>query len=135
MNIIFYGTLKNADEVARLFDLHPTVVIKGHIVGTLFEVIDETEPNNLFRYPLFHVCGFDSISAVLMQFSPSTEISAHLIEKMSEYEGPLYTIKTAQFIAENGAIHEGMVFAWNTEASLKSATISRVQGSKPLTWE
>lgn len=135
MNLIFYGTLRSKEKVVDMFNVNPTKVIEGHIVGSLFEVSDVTEPNNVFRYPLFHTDGSDAVSAVLMQFDLTEEEFNHLIDKMSEYEGPLYELKAIIFTSNDGVLRSGQVFAWKQTRSLESATISRIQSSNPILWE
>ena len=135
MNLIFYGTLRSREKVVDMFDVNPIKVIKGYIVGSLFEVNDVTEPNNVFRYPLFHTDGSDVVSAVLMQFDLTEEEFNHLIEKMSEYEGPMYELKAIIFTSNPGVLSSGQVFAWKQTESLESATISRIQSSNLIVWE
>ncbi|MFW0837946.1 MAG: hypothetical protein ACKKL5_03010 [Candidatus Komeilibacteria bacterium] len=110
-SFIFYGSLKNVKLIKKILKTSPTKRTLGFIKGYLYEVTDETEPNNIFKYPIVILDDNGlQISAWLTQFTVSNNSLAVLKSRLNEFEGPLYEPKETTFYEVDGKKSKGIVF-------------------------
>ena len=51
-SLIFYGTLMDLRLAYRITGLLPKKYQIGYIYGEIYEMVDYTEPNNIYKYPI-----------------------------------------------------------------------------------
>ena len=128
---VFYGSLMDSALTSRVCGCDPVKTETGFFHGTLFEVNDRTEPNNIYRYPLA-VLG-DVSSLIVAKFKVFVLSKCELREmqvRLMDFEGPLYEPKQVEFWGSGNLSKYGWAFVATSEINVEED--SRIQPIAPV---
>ncbi len=118
-SFIFYGSLMDEDLVNKVCQFLPTTTRMGFIKGSLFEVTDYTEPNQIFKYPLAVLDNSgEFIIAKLNIFSLNEQEFNDMKARLIDFEGYLYELTQAIFHGFSNQENDGFIFVAKTGLNL-----------------
>ena len=106
-SLIFYGTLMDLRLAHKITGLLPKRYQTGCIYGEIHEMIDHTEPNNIYKYPILTLDRKKlKIVAILAEYELKNDKITSFCKKLKAYEGPLYRfVKTSFYNIDNCVLY------------------------------
>ncbi|MFA7169734.1 MAG: hypothetical protein WC178_02665 [Candidatus Paceibacterota bacterium] len=106
--MIFYGTLMDLRLAHRITGIAPVKCQVGYVWGEIYEIIDPTEPNGIYKYPAITLGNQKmKIMALLVQYElKNTE---KFWANLMEYEGDMYNYAETDFFNLDGSISSGHI--------------------------
>ena len=107
-SLIFYGTLMDLRMGYKVTGLLPKRYQIGCIYGEIHEIIDHTEPNNIYKYPVLTLDRKKlKIVAILAEYELKNHKITGFCKKLKAYEGPLYRFVKTSFYDINSCVLYG----------------------------
>ena len=120
-SLIFYGTLMDLRMACRITGLLPNKYQTGYIYGEICEMVDYTEPNNIYKYPVLTLDRKKlKIVAILAEYELKNNKATGFCKKLRAYEGPLYKFVKTSFYDINNCVLYGYAAVAKNELDLQS---------------
>ena len=120
-SLIFYGTLMDLRMAYKITGLFPKKYQTGYVHGEIYEVVDYTEPNGIYKYP---VLTLDQkrlkIVTILAEYELRNNKVAAFYKKLKAYEGPLYKFVKTSFYDVNNRVLYGYAAVAKNKLDLQS---------------
>ena len=107
-SLIFYGTLMDLRLGYKITGLLPKKYQVGYIYGEIYEIVDYTEPNNIYKYPILTMDQKKlKVAAILAEYELRNDEVTNFCKKLKIYEGPLYKFVKTSFYDVNNCVLYG----------------------------
>lgn len=107
-SLIFYGTLMDLRLSRKITGLLPIECEIGYICGEIYEIVDYTEPSNIYKYPILTLNQKKlKIVAILAKYELKNNEAENFCKKLKTYEGPLYRFVKTSFHDINNCVLYG----------------------------
>lgn len=136
-SLIFYGTLMDLKLARKITGLLPKECQVGYIYGEIYEIVDYTEPNNIYKYPILTLNKKKlKIVAMLVKYELKNNEVASFCKKLKAYEGPLYRFVKTSFYDVNDCVLCGYAAVAKNKLDLQSNSNAKkiVNLSSPYTF-
>lgn len=132
-SFIFYGSLLEEEWRNKVTKMIPHSISEGYIFGEM-AVISEFKSKEICRYPILSVENqILKIAAENIVYEGSNQDIDLLMQRLCEYEGPLYQLVLTNFYSEDRPIRSGFVFTENRlYTPCEAMQIDRIANTLPL---
>ena len=105
----------------RITELLPEKYQLGYILGEIYEIVDYTEPNNIYKYPILILNQRKlKIIAILAEYELKKDETTSFCKKLRRYEGPLYKFVKTSFYDVNNCVLYGYVAVAKNKLDLQN---------------
>lgn len=112
-SFIFYGSLLEEEWRRKVTQMISHNILEGYIFGDM-SVISESRPEGVCRYPILNVENQTlKIAAENVTYEASDVDIEQLMQRLKDYEGPLYQLAVTSFYSQDKLIGTGFVFVEN----------------------
>ena len=120
-SLIFYGTLMDLRLGYKITGLLPKKYQVGYIYGEIYEIVDYTEPNNIYKYPILTMDQKKlKIVAILVEYELRNDEVTNFCKKLKIYEGPLYKFVKTSFYDVNNCVLYGYAAVAKNKLNLQN---------------
>lgn len=133
IRLVLYGTLKDPELFFSVTGFHFLNEIYGYVYGKIYEVTDYTEPQKIFRYPLF-VPGNNGIKIIAKEVAINIDNHNKSIfwNVLQSFEGNLYKLETVNFYPFNKKPYKSKIYVGDPK---KAKKIHLVKNTYSYLWQ
>jgi hypothetical protein len=133
IKLVLYGTLKDPELFFSLTGFNFLNEVSGYICGKIYEVTDYTEPQKIFRYPLFVPDDNGTkIIAKEVAINVSNHNEGNFWKILQDFEGDLYKLEIINFYPFNKKPHKSRTYVGNPE---KAREIRFIENTSFYLWQ